>query len=208
MKKAVLQKRIKESLEARGFHKLSDGVYYIDCGDSVTRLLLRLPDLTHGFIIAAQFRDFGPFTGKFSDSLMRQYDYENTLGFASKYEYSDKDIIEAVEKVISGLSCYIETGKYAIKDRINEWTFGDFNEKIRNDVLVYMGLDGINPYSLEYLTEKVNDLKRGGVIILSLNEYQQHKDFYDEYNRYHCKLDIDLDDQIVRITYHLSVSKN
>lgn len=204
MKKSVLQKKIWEHLEPARFQKLRDGVYFADCGDRVTRLLLRLPDLTRGFTVAAQFRDFGPFSDKFSDSVMKQYDFENTLGFASRREYSDEEIAKATGEVVSGLSDYLERGKAAIRERIDEWTFGDFDERVRNDVLVYMGLPGIDPYSADYIAEKAADLRRGGVITVDLDEYNRHKDSYDEYRRRHCKLEIDPKDRLVRITYDYS----
>lgn len=204
MKKSVLQKKIAALLVPHGFSKLKDGVYSFDCGDGTTRLLLRLPDLTRGFILAAQFRDFEPFNDNFSDAVMKQFDYENTLAFASKREYSDEAIEKAVSDVLSGISDYLERGKAAIRDNIEEWLFGAFDEGLRNRVFQYMGFPGVDPYSHEYLLEQVSEhqRRRGGMVsVLSLDEYRQHKDFYDQYEQYHCELEIDEKNQVVRIRY-------
>ena len=83
MKKSILQKPIKQVLISKGFEHIKNNDYALISADKKTKLILRIPDGKngHGFILAAQFTDFGTFDGNFSNAVMKQYDFAYDLAF-------------------------------------------------------------------------------------------------------------------------------
>ena len=83
MKKSILQKPIKQVLIIKGFEHIKNNDYALICGDKKTKLILRIPDGKngHGFVLAAQFADFGAFDGNFSNAVMKQYDFAYELAY-------------------------------------------------------------------------------------------------------------------------------
>ena len=77
MKKSIIQKPIKLILISKGFEHVKNNDYALMSGDKKTKLILRIPDGKNGqgFILAAQFADFGSFDGNFSNTVMKQYDF-------------------------------------------------------------------------------------------------------------------------------------
>lgn len=191
MKKSILQKPIKQIMTNKGFEHIKNNDYALICGDKKTKLILRIPDGKngHGFVLAAQFSDLGAFDGNFANAIMKQYDFAYELAYGEVQEYSERKIIEATEKVLSAYACYIANGVKAIKDRLNEWTFGDLDEQVTDAVQRYFGLPGVDPYSVDYQKDTAEQLKQnGGTITLSMQEYTEHKPFYDAYEQYGAQI--------------------
>ncbi len=194
MKKSILQKPIKQVLISKGFEHVKNNDYAVMSDDKKTKLILRIPDGKngHGFVLAAQFSDFSAFDGDFSNAVMKQYDFAYELVYGESQEYSEGEIIEATERVMSAYACYIADGAKAIKERLNEWTFGDLDEQVKDAVQRYFGLPGVDPYSVDYQKDTAEQLKQnGGAITLSMQEYTEHKAFYDEYEKYGAQILVD-----------------
>jgi len=204
MKKSILQKPIKEALISRGFEHIKNSDYTLICGDKKTKLILSIPNGKngHGFVLAAQFADLGAFDGNFSNAIMKQYDFAYDLAYGEVQEYSESEIIEATEKIMGAYACYIADGANAIRERLNEWTFGDLDEQIKDAVQRYFGLPGVDPYSDDYQKNKAEQLKQnGGAITLSLQEYTEHKEFYDAYGQYGAQILVDEKNASVMISF-------
>ena len=120
---------------------------------------------------------------------MTQYDFAYELAYGEVQEYSESEIIEATEKVMSAYACYFTDGANAIKERLNEWTLGDLDEQVKDAVQRYFGLPGIDPYSDDYQKDTAEQMKQhGGAITLSMQEYTEHKAFYDAYEQYGAQI--------------------
>ena len=204
MKKSIIQNPIKQILINNGFEHVKNNDYMLLSKDQKTKLILRIPDGKNGngFILAVQFSDFGSFDGMFSNAVMKQFDFAYDLAYGESQEYSEKDIIEVTERVMRTYDCYISHGKNAIKEHLNEWTFGDFNEQIKSDIQLYFGLSTIDPYSKDYQVYNANQMKKnGGTIVLSIQEYLQHKEFYDSYEEYGAKIINDTNIESITISF-------
>ena len=90
----------------------------------------------------------------------------------------------------------------AIKERLNEWTFGDFDEQVKDAVQRYFGLPGIDPYSDDDQKDTAEQMKmHGGEITLSMQEYTEHKAFYDAYEQYGAQILVDEKNGSVMISF-------
>ena len=204
MKKSLLQKPIKPILIENGFEHVKNDNYAIMAGDAKTKLILSIPNGKngHGFVLGAQFSDFGAFDGMLSHATMRQFDYAHEIAFPETYEYTEEQIQEVLHWLLNEYSVYIANGVSAIKERVNEWTFGDFSERERDSILRYLGLPGIDPYSKSYQEEKAAQMSGGGGISMPLSEYLEHKDFYDGYEDYNAKICVDEKQNQVTIHFY------
>jgi len=187
MKKSVLQKPIKVALFARGFEHVKGDNYAIISGDN-TKFILRIPDGNKGFILGAQFSDIGMFDGALAHSEMQQYDHAYELAYGKIKEYTEDEIISATEQVLSDYEPYFQNGADEIGRRIDEWTFGDLDERVRDRLLRYFGKPGIEPYSDEYLVKTVEEHANGGMLILTEEEYSFHRSFYDRYKEHGAEI--------------------
>ena len=204
MKKSIIQKPIKLILISKGFEHVKNNDYALMSGDKKTKLILRIPDGKNGqgFILAAQFADFGSFDGNFSNTVMKQYDFAYKLAYGESQEYRECEIIEATEHVMSAYACYITEGVNAIQGRLNEWTFGNLDEQVKDDIQRYFGLPGIDQYSDDYQKDKAEQLKRnGGAITLPIQEYTEYKAFYDAYEKYGAQILVDEKNGSVMISF-------
>ncbi len=204
MKKSILQKPIKQILISKGFEHIKNNDYALISADKKTKLILRIPDGKngHGFVLAAQFTDFGAIDGNFSNAMIKQYDFAYELAYGESQDYSESEIIEATERVMSAYACYIAEGANAIKERLNEWTFGDLDEQVKDAVQRYFGLLGIDPYSDDYQKNTAEQMKQhGGAITLSMQEYTEHKTFYDAYVQYGAQILADEKNESVMISF-------
>ena len=203
MKKSILQKPIKRILLEKGFEHTKNDSYAIVSGDSKTKIILNIPSGKNGrgFVLGAQFSDFGKFDGIITHAVMHQFDYAYQIAYPETYEYTEEQIEEVLHKLLTDYHSYITVGASAIKERIDEWTFGDFSERERALILQYFGLPGIDPYSEEYQKEKADLMSNGGMISMPLSEYLDHKDFYDNYKEYGAKIDVDEKNSKVRIHF-------
>ena len=204
MKKSIIQKPIKQILTNNGFEHAKNNDYILLSNDQKTKLILRIPDGKNGngFILAVQFSDFGLFDGMFSNAVMKQFDFAYDLAYGESQEYTKSEIIEVTERVIRTYSCYITHGKNAIKEHLDEWTFGDFNEQTKSKVQHYFGLSTIDPYTKDCQVRTATQMKKnGGAIVLSIQEYLQHKEFYDSYEEYGAKIINDTNIESVTISF-------
>ncbi len=199
MEKRFFNKIIKEQMLSYGFVKNDSLNYSKRSSDETVQFVVRVPDGKMGFVIGAQFPDFGEYNGKISKCIMKYYEYETLLCFPENRNYSESDIVDAVNTVIAGLAPYLENGKQHIKNHIDDWCFGVFDDKERNDVWSYFGLPTIDPYSIEYMIENIERIQRGGFILISSQEYKDHKDYYDEYLNHGCYFSFDAKDEQVMI---------
>lgn len=200
MKKSLLQKPIKKILLEYGFEHIKNESYAITARDNKTKIILKIPNGKNGngFVLGAQFSDFGLFDGLIAHAIMRQFDYAYELAYAESYEYSIKQIEEILYRLLEDYKAYICEGASAIKDRIDTWTFGDLSDIDRNAILRYFELPGIDPYSSEYQNEVISSMVNGGAMNISLSEYLEHKAFYDSYQNFNAKVCID--DKRERVT--------
>lgn len=183
MKKSDLQKSIKHILQEHGFVHVKGDDFAIDSKDGKTKFILHIPDGKRGFILGAQFSDLSINDGLLSHSVMKQYDFAYDLAFGSVKDYSVDDIAAATERVCNAYSQYFESGYEAIKEHINEWTFGDLDHSYRDSILRYFGLP-VDPYSEDSMKKTVEELSGKGSMMLPLDEYYEHKAFYDRYQEY------------------------
>ncbi len=202
MKKSYVHKLIKQEIAKVGFERVKGDDYALIAGDGKTKLILRLPDGQRGFLLCAQFPDLGEYNGNSKKCLMRQFDFFGELAFFTVQEFTDEQIVDATRRVVDAYQIYIEQGAEAIKERIEEWSFGDWDEKIRDSVLRYFGLPGIDPYSEEYRKEKVAQMSGSGAICMTLEEYLVHKEFYDGYEAYNATISVDEKQGSVMIHFH------
>lgn len=201
MDKKRFNSLIKKSMLSHGFEKVNTLDYCKMSEDGVTKIIIHAPNMIQGFMVAAQFSDYGKHTGKYIDSRVRNYSFELTLCNAASNEYSENEIVECVETVVDGIRKYLLFGKKAIRENIDDWVFGIFDHKERNDILICLGLDPIDPYSLTYLIENVELIKRGGFCSLSFDEYYAHKEYYDGYCEHGCKMLFDDTERRIKIYY-------
>jgi hypothetical protein len=203
MKKSLLQKPIKKVLSEYGFEHIKGENYAINAKDNKTKIILKIPNGKNGngFVLGAQFSDFGEFDGFITHATMRQFDYAYELAYAESYEYTEEQIQEVLSRLLDNYKVYIDEGASAIKERIDTWTFGDLSDMDRDAILRYLELSGIDPYSSEYQKEVADRMINGGAVYISLSEYLEHKDFYDSYQNFNAKICIDEKSKQVTINF-------
>ena len=189
MKKSLLQKPIKKILSEYGFEHIKNENYAINAKDNKTKIILKIPNGKNGngFVLGAQFSDFGEFDG--------------FITYAESYEYTEEQIQEVLSRLLDNYKVYIDEGASAIKERIDTWTFGDLSDMDRDAILRYLELSGIDPYSSEYQKEVADRMINGGAVYISLSEYLEHKDFYDSYQNFNAKICIDEKSKQVTINF-------
>ena len=200
MKKNILIKHIHLLLSQNGYKKEDELCYCRLSEDGLTKYIIRTPDMTQGFLIGVQFDDYGKFNGTFKDSVMQNYEFDNLLHFAKVYDYSETDILNATNRVCEKVEMYANSNREAIKSNLGEWVFGNSSEEEKNNILVCLEMSPIDPYSLDYLEQKVEFIKKGGAFSFPLEEYYTHKDYYDQYATHGCKVIIDEKLERVMIT--------
>ncbi len=192
MKKRDLLKPIEKFLLSQGYTKVNTLCYSILSYDKSTRFIVRMPDMTLGFIIGVQFNDYGDFNGEIKCAPIKNFEFELLLHFASVYDYTEDQIIDATKEVCERVAQYAEKGRSAIAENIDSWAFGQLSEKERNEILECVGLSPIDPYSDEYLKNKSAELRSNhGSLSIPLDEYHSHKDFYDKFSESGCKIFVD-----------------
>ena len=205
MEKRLFNKIIKQYLTDRGFEKTASNDYAISSRDGAAKFILRTPDQTQGFLLGVQFPNYGEYTGTFAKAVMKNFLYESMLCFAKSRDYSQQDILNALDAVWNGIQPYLQGGKDAIRECLDDWVFGAFSDKVRNEILLYLGSDTIDPYSKDYLLEKADAMQSGGMMTMPLAEYATHKDFYDQFTDYGGMITIEVASQTVRIHFSCAV---
>ena len=199
MEKRLFNKIIKEQMLFYGFEKNDRLNYSKLSSDGTAKFVVRVPDGKMGFIIGAQFPNFGEYNGIISNCIMKYYEHETLLCFPNVHNYSETNIVNAVNKVITDIKPYLSNGKQHIKENIENWCFGVFSDKERNEVLSYFGLPVMDMYSEEYMFFNIERIKRGGFILISTKEYEDHKDYYDKYLNHGCYFSLGKKDTHVMI---------
>ena len=200
MEKRILTKTIGKYLIDRGYTKVDTLSYSILSKDESVKFIIRIPDMTFGFLIGAQLDNYGEFDGKFKCAPIKNYEFELLLNFESHYDYSESDILEATRRVCERVDEYVAANRSAITKDIDSWVFGASSEKVRNEILESLGLPPIDPYSEDYLINKVKELKSNyGSFSVPLEEYVSHKSFYDQFAEHGCKIYTDDKSDIVMI---------
>lgn len=180
---------------SHGFEKNGTYDYTKESFDGITKIVVRAPDQTSGFAIGVQFKDFltdyADYSGKYSKICMYYDQPSPLLNFASRRDYTDNDIVSAVNTLIERVDPFINGGKAAIRDTIDDWIFGLLSERIQNEIYAYFGMPLIDQYSDSYVLMKVEDwYKQGGKSSISLDEYFNHKEHYDKYTKHGCQISI------------------
>ena len=193
MKKSLLQRPIKKILLEYGFEHVKNENYAIIAGDNRTKIILKIPSGKNGkgFVLGAQFSDFGQFDGLITHATMRQFDYAYELAYAETYEYTDEQIEAVMSRLLNDYRLYISDGVSEIKKRIDTWTFGDLSDQERDAILRYLELPVTEPYSAEYQNKVADHMSNGGSQYITLSEYLEHKDFYDGYQKWDAEIHID-----------------
>lgn len=195
MEKRNFNKIIKQLLLSYGFEKIGVFDYVKESVDGVTKVVVRAPDQTYGFCIGIQFKDFltdyADYSGRFSKICMAYNQPSQLLPFASKFDYSKEDVENAINILIKRIEPFLNSGKKAIRDTINQWTFGLLSEQRQNDIFSYFKMPLIDPYSDEYILKNIEEWhKQGGKTMMSIDEYENHKEHYDKYTKYGCQISI------------------
>jgi hypothetical protein len=208
MEKRLFNKIIKQQMLSYGFEKTGALEYAKEAQDGITKVIVLTPDQTFGFGVGVQFKDYGGYyNGKIAKNCMACSKFSLVLRSAESNDYSEEEIIAGVEKVMNGLEPLLQKGKERIRETIKDWAFGLTSQRIRREILLYLGLPAPDPYSEEYLASQVEDhLKCGGMTTIGMEEYEEHKEFYDLYKKYGCQI-VDYKDYVM-ITYDYSSNEN
>lgn len=200
MDKRQFNKIIKKEMLSYGFTKTGPTEYAKDCEDGKTKIVMRTPEYV-GFTIGAQFADYDPYTGKIAGTRVLYCAHDLLLRSVAINDYSEEEIATAVKTVMEDIEVYLAGGKEAIAANLDKWVLDHPDERVQNENFAYFGLPTVDPYSESYMLDKIDDIKRGGFILVSGEEYLSHKEFYDEYAAHGCKLEIDPKDGSVMIRY-------
>ena len=106
---------------------------------------------------------------------------------------------------MNSVDIFLQEGKEAICEHIDEWIYSIISKEKENDIYAYFGMPLINPYTKEYQDEWVSQMRGGGMTVMTMSEYLEHKDFYDAFQNYDCvdvEICIDETDQSVTIHFH------
>lgn len=202
MKKAALQKPIAEICHRNGFEKSKGNDYTRMDEAEELRYVLRIPDGRKGFIFGAQFPDLGESDGLLSHCMLRQFDFAYELAYGDTKEYTAEEIQSSAESVLDFYRPYWELGLPYLREKSKEWTFGDLNDALRNQILLRLGLSPIDPYSDEYQRETAEKLRDNGELLITMEEYLSHQDFYDRYRELGAEIRVEEKQGKVIIDFH------
>ena len=208
MEKREFNKISKQKLLSYGFEKTGPRDYAKEALDGITKIIVQVPDETVHFVIGVQFKDFGqPYTdysGKFSKRCMA-HSGPRDLAFTPIADCSETQLIDMITTLMNSIEIFLQEGKEAIREHIDEWIYSIISEEKENDIYAYFGMPLINPYTKEYRDEWVSRMCGGGMTVMTMSEYLEHKDFYDAFQNYDCvdaEICIDEKDQSVTIHFH------
>ena len=118
---------------------------------------------------------------------------------------SEDKIIDMVTSVMNSIEIFLQEGKVAIRKHIDEWIYSIISKEKENDIYAYFGMPLINPYTREYQDEWVSQMRGGGMTVITMSEYLEHKDFYDDLKKYdsvNVEICVDEHDKSVTIHFH------
>ena len=209
MEKRAFNKIIKQKMLSHGFEKTGPRDYAKEALDGTTKIIVQSPDETIYFCVGVQFKDFGKeycdYSGKFSKRCMAYSGVSRELAFTPIADCSEEQIIDALNNVMNSMEIYLQEGKNAIREHIDAWIGSVVSEAKENDIYAYFGMPLINPYTKEYQDNWAVQMSGGGMTVLTMSEYLDHKDFYDAFKNYDCvnaEICIDEKEQSVTIHFH------
>ena len=74
MEKRILTKTIGKYLIDRGYTKVDTLSYSILSKDESVKYIIRIPDMTFGFLIGVQLAEFGEFNGNFKCAPIKSFE--------------------------------------------------------------------------------------------------------------------------------------
>ena len=196
MEKRLFNQIIKQQLLSYGFEKTSTQDYAKEATDSMTKLIIRIPDAEHDFCVGVQFKDFdkqySDYSGKFSKRCMSYSGLPKQFGlFEDPYNSSSERIVDAVKNVVNSIEVFLQNGREAVLKEFELWISSVISEKQKNDIYAYFDMPLIEPYSDAYIIEKIEEWYKCGVkSMITLDEYFNHKEHYDKYINYGCQISI------------------
>ena len=118
---------------------------------------------------------------------------------------SEEQIMNMITTVMNSIEIFLQEGKEAIHKYIDDWIYSIISEEKKNDIYAYFGMPLINPYTNEYQNEWVSQMRGGGMTVITMSEYLEHKDFYDDFKKYdsvNVEICVDEHDKSVTIQFH------
>ncbi|MBQ7378806.1 MAG: hypothetical protein IJW70_03885 [Clostridia bacterium] len=209
MEKREFNKIVKQKYLSYGFEKTGPRDYAKEAMDGMAKIIVQVPDETVYFVVGVQFKDFGKtytdYSGKFSKRSMAYSGVPRDLAFTPIADCSETQIIDMITTLMNSIEIFLQRGRDAIREHIDEWIGSVISEEKENDIYTYLGMPLINPYTKKYQDEWVSQMRGGGMTVITLSEYLDHKDFYDAFQNYDCvdvEIRIDEKDQSVTLHFH------
>ena len=105
---------------------------------------------------------------------------------------------------MNSIDVFLQKGKDAVHENIDQWISSIvMDERKENDIYAYFGMSLINPYTKEYQDEWVSQMRGGGMTVITMSEYLDHKDFYDDFQKYDTvNVEICVDERGNSVTIH------
>ena len=152
MEKREFNKIVKQKLLFYGFEKTGPRDYAKEALDGITKIIVQVPDETINFCVGVQFKDFGkPYTdysGKFSKRCMAYSGVPRDVTFSPIVNCSEDQIMNMVTAVMNSIEIFLQEGRGAIREHIDEWIYSIISKEKENDIYAYFGMPLINPYTL------------------------------------------------------------
>ncbi len=209
MDKREFNKIVKQKLLSYGFEKTGSRDYAKEAADGITKIIVQVPDETINFCVGVQFKDFEkPYTdysGKFSKRCMAYSAVPRDVTFSPIANCSEERVIDMVTNVMNSIDIFLQIGRDAIREHLDEWIYSVISKEKENDIYAYFGMPLINPYTKEYQDEWVSQMRGGGMTVITMSEYLDHKDFYDDFQKYDfvdVQICVDEHDNSVTIHFH------
>jgi len=207
MEKREFNKIIKQKMLSYGFEKTGPRDYAKEAADGTTKIIVQAPDETINFYVGVQFKDFGKaysdYSGKFSKRCMAYSGVPRDLTFVPTADCSEDRIVDMVKNVINSIEIFLQEGRNAIYEHIDDWIYSVVSKEKENDIYAYFGMPLIDPYSKEYQDEQAVLMSGGGMLCITLTEYLDHEEFYNAYKHYDAfDAEICIDENNNEVTIH------
>lgn len=207
MEKREFHKIVKQRLLSCGFEKTGSRDYAKEAVDGMTKIIVQVPDETVFFGVGVQFKDFGKtytdYSGRFSKRCMAYSGISKYLAFTPIANCSEDQIMNILTTVMNSIDIFLQKGRDAIREHMDEWITSVISEEKKNDIYAYFGMPLIDSYTKEYQDEWVSQMRGGGMIVLTMKEYLDHKDFYDDFQKYDTvNVEICVDEHDASVTIH------
>ena len=207
MEKREFNKAVKQKLLSYGFEKTGPRDYAKEALDGITKIIVQVPDETINFCVGVQFKDFGKtytdYSGKFSKRCMAYSCIPRDLAFTPIANCFEDQLVDMITTLMNSIEIFLQEGKKAIREHIDDWITSVISEAKENDIYTYFGMPLIDPYTKEYQDEWVSQMRGGGMAVITMSEYLDHKDFYDGFQKYDTvNVEICVDERGNSVTIH------